>query len=590
MLDIHDPKTLAPADLTAWMKEVFAKKLADMTRLATVNRTFGRDAEADDDLWDQAAERAWGLLDRDGMNAQLPTSGEGFSCGLTKKEEQATQMMLETLALNLVSEGRTRKNAAWFTEITGQSVTSLFHTLQLREAYIKAMAHAHHAAPSLVQGRDETNHAIFQASLKEILATEAVATSPEGNLQQPHDSTSQKLGSLIASPLSLTKAVCEEDAGKPAIPEPDPTLSAVAERLMAEKRSQELREATIAQYASSIDLFIKITGIQDVRKIDQDVATVFKAGLRKLPVSYGKSPKDRDLSFAELVNKADALPDEKVGLSPTTVNRHIDHLKQILNKAEEDGIALRHKVNTTKLRMKDSKRDRDKRASFRKKELETLFAHSLWTGHRRPERRHEAGEFLIKDGKYWCPLIASVTGARLEEIAALTVTDIGVEDGIYYFSFDENEIRNLKTLASRRRVPIHPALIAIGFLDHVERMRCKKSVAIFPEMAPGKGAKSRYGKHLGYNWRRALDTALDGNPRQLCFHSIRHFVNKAIRDMNDVPKLVRLNILGQEAEDTNDRVYAEDSELPVMLDVISRLPVCWSSAKSLMGPHSDVQS
>ena len=138
-----------------------------------------------------------------------------------------------------------------------------------------------------------------------------------------------------------------------------------------------------------------------------------------------------------------------------------------------------------------------------------------------------------------------------------------------------NEIRDVKTEASRRRVPIHPALLADGFLDHVETMRRAKSVAVFPEMAPGKGAKSKYGKKLGYAWRRALDIALDDNPRQLCFHSMRHFVNNQIRDMKDVPKLIRLNILGQEAEDTNDRVYSEDSALPAMLDVIRQLPACW---------------
>jgi hypothetical protein len=96
-------------------------------------------------------------------------------------------------------------------------------------------------------------------------------------------------------------------------------------------------------------------------------------------------------------------------------------------------------------------------------------------------------------------------------------------------------------------------------------------------MAPGKGAKSKYGKKLGYAWRRSLDIALD-----LCFHSMRHFVNNQIRDMNNVPKLVRLNILGQEAEDTNDRTYSEDSKLSVMLDVISRLPACWQHKQKLL--------
>jgi hypothetical protein len=82
-------------------------------------------------------------------------------------------------------------------------------------------------------------------------------------------------------------------------------------------------------------------------------------------------------------------------------------------------------------------------------------------------------------------------------------------------------------------------------------------------------------KKLGYNWRKTLKIILDGNPRLLCFHSLRHFVNNQIRDLNDVPCLVRLNIMGQEADDTNDRVYSEPSELPVLKAVIERLPAYW---------------
>ena len=348
---------------------------------------------------------------------------------------------------------------------------------------------------------------------------------------------------------------------------------------MSDKRSEDLREATVAPYAASAVLFTKITGITDVRAIDQEALKSFKEALSKIPISYGKSSGDKDLSYPQILAKAANLPTEKVGFSPTTKNRYFDHMKQFLEKAAEDGILLRYKVNTTKLRVREKKRDRDKRAAFRQPELEKLFRHALWTGHSHKDCRHEPGSVLVKDGTYWVPLIGSVAGARLEEIAALTVRDIGKDDGIHFFTFDVKEIRDVKTEASRRRVPIHPALISGGLVDHAGEMRRAKSVALFPEMAPSKGAKSKYGKKLGYSRRRALDIALDNNPRNLCFHSMRHFVNNQIRDMNDVPKLVRLNILGQEAQDNNDRCYSEDSTLPVMLDVICRLPACWQHAR-----------
>ena len=580
MLDENDTETLSQADLAAWMREVFTHTLDRQSRARTVRKMDGGATSTDDQIWDQATARAWRLLDEHGVNARVPANADRAQSLLTEEEEHATRVILTSLAATLHSEGQINKNAAWFQRATGQLVSSALHVIQLRQAFIKATAHAFLALPELDAGRDAAAKSMLDETLADILATEATIFSSRGNMVTTFPAGTGFATAQAVQPFSAaapnTDVVPLDDR-----PPADPSVTSVTERLMSDKRSEDLREATVAQYAASAALFTKITGITDVRDIDQEALKSFKAALDKIPVSYGKSASDKELSYPEILTKAGKLPAEKVGLSPTTKNRYIDHLKQILGKATEDGIVLRHKVNTTKLRVKQKKRDRDKRAAFRQLELEALFKHTLWTGHSHKERRHETGSVLVKDGTYWVPLIGSVTGARLEEIAALTVGDIGEEDGIYFFNFDENEIRGLKTEASRRRVPIHPALIEHGFLDHVGAMRRAKSVALFPEMAPGEGAKSKYGKKLGYNWRRALDITLEGNPRNLCFHSMRHFVNNQIRDMYNVPKLVRLNILGQEAEDTNDRTYSEDSRLSVMHDVISRLPACWQHAHRL---------
>ncbi len=581
MLANNDPKCLTQADLASWMQEVFAHTLDRQSRARAVGKMDAGATLAEDALWDQATARAWGLLDDHGLSAHVPANADPAKPSLTEMEEHVTVVMLESLAASLQSEGLINKNASWFERATGRSATSALHVIQLRQAYIKAMAHAFRALPDFDAGRDAAVKSMLDETLAGILATEAKIYTSRGNMANVHIPEPAVTTVSAAQPVQAA-ALKREISPLNECPPADPHLSAVADRLISDKRSQDLKEATAVQYGSCAALFTKITGITDVRAVDQDALKSFKEGLSKIPVSYGKSSSDKDLSYAQILAKADALPDEKVGLSPSTKNRHLDHMKQILEKAVEDGIVLPHKVNTTKLRVKEKKRDRDKRASFHQPELETLFTHTLWTGHRRKNRRHEQGSILVKDGTYWVTLIGSVTGARLEEIAALTVTDIGEEDGIYFFTFDENEIRDVKTEASRRRVPIHPALIADGFLDHIEMMRRAKSIALFPEMAPGKGAKSKYGKKLGYAWRRSLDIALDDNPRDLCFHSMRHFVNNQIRNMNDVPKLVRLNILGQEAEDINDRTYSEDSKLSVMLDVISRLPACWQHKQELL--------
>lgn len=94
------------------------------------------------------------------------------------------------------------------------------------------------------------------------------------------------------------------------------------------------------------------------------------------------------------------------------------------------------------------------------------------------------------DWKFWIDPLRLYTGARVSEISQLYTNDIIEVNGIPCISFvndsvdeeDEDEgggavskaetieeFRRLKNRASRRIIPIHPALIEMGFLDWVEK-------------------------------------------------------------------------------------------------------------------------
>jgi hypothetical protein len=94
------------------------------------------------------------------------------------------------------------------------------------------------------------------------------------------------------------------------------------------------------------------------------------------------------------------------------------------------------------------------------------------------------------DWKYWIDPLRLYTGARVSEISQLFTNDIIEVHGIPCISFvndsvdeeDEDEgggavskaetieeFRRLKNRASRRIIPIHPALIGMGFLDWVKK-------------------------------------------------------------------------------------------------------------------------
>lgn len=100
---------------------------------------------------------------------------------------------------------------------------------------------------------------------------------------------------------------------------------------------------------------------------------------------------------------------------------------------------------------------------------------------------------------------------------------------------DRDEVsarKSLKTASSRRKIPLHPQFIAIGFLRFVEsRKKTGSGSRLFPGLKPDK-----YGNHASYV--RFRDTyppsALKMEPKQT-FYSFRHSWRDALRRIDAQP-------------------------------------------------------
>jgi integrase len=90
-----------------------------------------------------------------------------------------------------------------------------------------------------------------------------------------------------------------------------------------------------------------------------------------------------------------------------------------------------------------------------------------------------------------------------------------------------HERHQVKTKTSERVVPVHPQLIALGFLQHVAaRRRQGESAWLFPTVAPDhKGALSAWSKW----WGRYLRSHVGINDRNKVYHSFRHGFQDALR-------------------------------------------------------------
>ena len=100
-------------------------------------------------------------------------------------------------------------------------------------------------------------------------------------------------------------------------------------------------------------------------------------------------------------------------------------------------------------------------------------------------RRAVPGRTIIRDEKFWLPLIAVFSGMRQEEICQLSLEDVRETNGIAYFDINDRGARTLKNRTTVRRVPVHDELVRLKLLRRVEALRGKREMRLFPELRGG---------------------------------------------------------------------------------------------------------
>lgn len=157
--------------------------------------------------------------------------------------------------------------------------------------------------------------------------------------------------------------------------------------------------------------------------------------------------------------------------------------------------------------------ERKSRVAFTADDLNLIFHCDLYVRKYRPV---SGG----KEAAYWLPLLALFTGARVEELAQLLVSDIQEIDGLGHIIniSDEAAHAHLKNNSSRRRVPVHGVLVACGFLDYVARQA--KAGMLFPDLKPNH--RGKYGGYFSYFFSTYLRKKIGITDERKVFHSFRH--------------------------------------------------------------------
>jgi integrase len=173
--------------------------------------------------------------------------------------------------------------------------------------------------------------------------------------------------------------------------------------------------------------------------------------------------------YARGLAKADIVAfknHELTRVQPITVKRIIGLIRAVFSYACDNDLLPSNPCDGVKVKL--PRNAPAAREPFDADDLHRIFSHPLFTRKALPTMKIAGGL-----AAYWLPLMALVTGARLEELGQCDVRDVGRYrvDGEPYLSLtiacDPEKQKTTKTAASNRTIPIPSLLIRLGFADYV---------------------------------------------------------------------------------------------------------------------------
>ena len=366
---------------------------------------------------------------------------------------------------------------------------------------------------------------------------------------------------LLRAEVRAFRAIQQRQAGEPIETPPLPqavmTASATGETLHAAfdgwKRQREHPAGTLDEYERAIKMFAELNGDLPVAQIKRNHGRQFREALQEVPAR--RSGKLLNASLPELAKWGHEHPDVPK-ITAGTVNKHLTAVQAIANWALDNGMIpddVQWADPFRRMRLGEEEAVRGG-APFVLADLQVIFCSSVFTKGERP-----------KGGKgeaaFWLPFLALFIGARLNELASLKAADVAHSDVIgaqcIFIKAEKRSGKRLKTEQSERFVPVHPQLIAAGFLEYVSKRRTDHSenAWLFSDVAPGTNGKAAFSKWFGrYIGAQGITDS------SKVFHSFRHSFVDALR-LAGVPGEIIIALLGHTDPSMTSRYGAKDKAI-----------------------------
>ncbi|MFK4523682.1 integrase [Bradyrhizobium japonicum] len=309
---------------------------------------------------------------------------------------------------------------------------------------------------------------------------------------------------------------------------PGETLMELYDKFKAE-RIGDARPDTWDQNRKIVKLFAEFVGESShVSVLTRKSVRNWKQALARWPVKATDTKAFQGMSFRKVIEANETI--KKPAISQKSVNKYLAALGSfarwlLQNEYIDDDVMSGMYLSIDKRRKN--------RFPFTEQQLQTIFNSPLFGTCLGDDAESKDGNVAIRDWRYWIPLIAIYSGARLGELCQLLTADVRQLHGVWIFHItevgDEDEeggAKSTKTSGSMRVVPVHSRLIELGFIDYHASVVARGEQRLFSEVARDKRGYFGDASKFFNGYFKAVGVKVD---RRVNFHSFRHNVTDAFR-------------------------------------------------------------
>ena len=312
-----------------------------------------------------------------------------------------------------------------------------------------------------------------------------------------------------------------------------------------------------------LEEFIEIIGDIDFSRVTKKEVSHYIDVQRKLPPNRKGSSKYKDLTINELM---ELNLSQKKTQTVQNINKRLSKLSVFGNWGVRQGLLLTNPFSGMKFLVK---KQPNRRQPFTTDDLKKILkpeTYLNWTiNFEHPYKIHKVNNKLPY---YWVFLLGIFSGMRTNEMCQLRLSNLKKVDKIWFMFIEDSENTKVKTESSIRKIPLHPQLIELGFIDYVGNLRKKKKTRVFWELREDRdGFASKVSRHYNEKFLPAIGV---WEKHKKVLYCTRHtFINKLYSEKVD-ENVIKI-LVGHEKEFTMKHYGGDPFTPEVLLEEISKV-------------------